>query len=35
MNVTRRGLASGHRDHIERLAAHIDVQALRARNGSE
>jgi 1-phosphofructokinase len=35
MNVTRRGLASGHRDHIERLAAHIDVQALRARDGSE
>jgi 1-phosphofructokinase len=30
MNVTRRGLASGHRDHIERLAAHIDVRPLRA-----
>ena len=28
MNVTRRGLASGHRDHIERLAAHIDVRPL-------
>ena len=28
MNVTRRGLASGRRDHIERLAAHIDVRPL-------
>lgn len=28
LNVTRRGLATGHRDEIERLVAHVEVRAI-------
>jgi 1-phosphofructokinase len=33
LNVTRRGLATGHRREIERLAAHVELRPLRAAEG--
>ena len=34
LNVTRRGLGTGSRDEIERLAEHVDDQPLTARGGT-
>ena len=33
LNVTRRGLATGERDEIERLAEHVELRPLRAVGG--
>ena len=34
LNVTRRGLATGDRNQIERMAAHVEVRPLERPKGS-